>query len=159
MRTNRKWLVTALAFSLSGAMLYAIRPGPPGRGADASAESMHRPPPPVPPAEVLQDLGVSEEQIASLRDIEYASRKKAIDLHADVERAELELRRIMDSDAPDEDDVMEAAEKVNRTRGELFKSDLLTRLKVQRLLGVEIIRKLHEPGRHERTEMQEGDLP
>jgi hypothetical protein len=106
----------------------------------------HGPPPITAQVEKLRELGVSDDQIKTLKELEYKMGIERVDLKAGVEKAELSLRQQMQSDAPDQEAVLQLVDQLNTARGAMFKSHIVMQLKVREVVGADVIEKLR-PGR------------
>ena len=144
-------LVTA---SLGTSTLRAVPPGGPGprgpgRPGTQDMGRQHpgrRSRPPLPGPRELEKAGADEDQIEAITEFAFAQQQKRIDLEASVEKAELALERLLHAPAVEEEAVMEAVDILNQARGDLFKLDIISRVKVKQILGEEVLRTLREQG-------------
>jgi Spy/CpxP family protein refolding chaperone len=86
---------------------------------------------------IADKLGVSEETAKQMKSLVYESKRKGIPLKAKGEAARLDLRELMDSDAPDEAQVMAKIEAIGQIQIEARKLRIGTMLKVRALLTPE----------------------
>jgi Spy/CpxP family protein refolding chaperone len=115
--------------------------------------------------EVLEELadkiGADEKTVVKIKDLAYTANKDLIDLRAEMERAHLEMRKFMDSDAPDEGAIMKHIEKAGAVEIKLRKNRIGLILAVRKLLTPEQRTKLkgmiEERMEHERGQGQ--DMP
>jgi len=114
--------------------------------------------PPGPLERWRSELELTEEQIMSIDEIQYASRVDEIARRAALERAELELDREMRKSAPDESKAMRLFDDVHKARGELERIHLRTRLKIRGILTQEQHQLLEDLMKHE-EEPQEKPRP
>lgn len=167
---NRWILYTMLAASFT---LTAVGAAAPGEGRDPDAPpGIDRPPGPRAPMEqreqnhpgmlvdrLLSDpeagrrLDLSEKQIESLKSLRLETARKVIPLRAEVELAEIELHAAMTSEAPDEDAVMAAIDRIHAVRAELQKAEVSTQLTARRIIGPEKLQGVREQVR-ERMQQQ-----
>lgn len=159
MKRNAHWTsrIAAAAIIVSGAAAYAAPQGPgdvrpEGRGHEPGTEYRQEPPPRgqrpmLPPIERLKELGATEQQIKALKEAAYEQDKQMVILRANLERADIELRHLMDAPTVDKKAVTEAVDAINVARGELFKAETLNRLKVRETLGEGLFRQLQTPPR------------
>ncbi len=122
-----------------------VRQGP---GLSRGPRRHHGPPPITRQLEKLKELGVSDDQIQVLKDLEYEMGLERVDLKAGVEKAELSLRQQMESEAPDHEAVLELVEELNTARGEMFRSHIEMQLKVREVVGADVIQKLRPERKH-----------
>jgi Spy/CpxP family protein refolding chaperone len=64
-----------------------------------------------------KELGLTDAQISKMKEINYAHRYAMIDLEAQLEKAQLQMRRQMKSDSPEKGAVLQAAKMVNSVQG------------------------------------------
>jgi Spy/CpxP family protein refolding chaperone len=108
-----------------------MRPdGPGGHGGGFAAKFLLRP-------EAKEKLGLTDEQVTKIRELDYASEKQAIELRAKAEQAELELRQLMQAETPDRDAIMKQLDKVGQAQTEMRKLQTGNRLDVQAALTAE----------------------
>jgi Spy/CpxP family protein refolding chaperone len=97
--------------------------------------------------ELKARVGITEEESAKIKDSLYEARKQAIQLKAEHQVAELELRKLLDADEPNREAVNQAVEKVGNLQTQLRKVSVNERLAVREILGPEKAGKLREMGR------------
>ena len=95
--------------------------------------------------ELARAAGAGDEQLDLLSDELFQQRTAFIDLHAALEKAELALDQSLAAGTPDDAAVTQAVEAVNAARASLFMADIMGELKVRRILGNEIARKIKPP--------------
>lgn len=159
MKSSEQWTsgMIAAAIIVSGAAAFAAPQGPgdinpEGRGHAPGTECRQGPPPQgpfpmLPSIERLKDLGATDQQIQALKEAAYEQDKQMVTLRANLERAEIELRHLMDAPAVDKKAVTETVDTINAARGELFKAEILNMLKVRETLGEKLFRQLQQPPR------------
>ena len=98
----------------------------------------------VPNPEVAKQAGATDQQIEALKTFAFEQRIKRVDLQAAAEKADLALDHLMQSEAVDEKAALKAADALTSARGELFKLDISSRVKVREILGDAVLKKLHE---------------
>jgi len=91
---------------------------------------------------VLREIGLQEQQIQQIEKLVLDQRRAAIDLRAEVEKKRLDFQEAVDADVPDEARVLTLFDQVQAARVQLEKSELMTRLKVRKLLTPEQFDKL-----------------
>lgn len=108
--------------------------GPPGEGfMPGPPRGMPPGPPPgphAPPMEALEQLGLTAAQRTKIVALHDAAERKSIRAEADVRLAELDLRELIEADAPDAAAVDQAVDRVGALRTALQK------IHIAELLGV-----------------------
>jgi hypothetical protein len=99
----------------------------------------------VPEPERARQAGATAQQVEALEALAFDQRIKRIELRAAAEKAEAALDRLMKGDAVDEKAALQAAGALIQARGELFKLELASRVKVRGLLGADVLEKLRAP--------------
>jgi Spy/CpxP family protein refolding chaperone len=102
--------------------------------------------------EAAKKLGVTDEQIAQLREMAYQGEIEQIKGHADLEIAHIELRRLMDSAKPTEEAVGKAVDKISALEAQLQKARFGEMLKARQILGEETMQKLRDAMRDQMRE-------
>ena len=122
MRQAKIWSIVVAAGMVAGVALAQgprqgeherFGPGPkgPGMGHGVFERLLEHP-------EVMEKIGLTEEQKEILTNEGYELRKAGVQLHADMELAAMEQARLLMADEVDEDAVMAAVEKTGRIRTE-----------------------------------------
>ena len=91
--------------------------------------------------EFAKRAGLSEEQVAELKETMYQHRKEMIDLQAATERADLELEHALSAQAPDEAAVMAAVDAVGEARTAMQKARIKLKLNMQSICPIEKMRQ------------------
>jgi Spy/CpxP family protein refolding chaperone len=104
-------------------------------------------------ADVVQKLGLTDEQVQRIEKIFQDHRLRLIDVRANLERAEVTLQPMIESDNPDEAAVMKQIDKVAAQRAELEKANAQMLFAVRRVLGPEQWKKLQALQPQGRTRM------
>lgn len=94
--------------------------------------------------ELAKQAGATDQQIEALKAFTYEQEAKRIDLKASVEKADLVLKHVMQGEAPDEKAAVQAADALSAARGELFRQEVASRVKVREILGEAVMKKLRE---------------
>ncbi len=95
-------------------------------------------------AKVAQDLGLSAEQIQTLRDGLYEIQTRKVELRADLEVAGLKQARLLTADAIDEKALMDAVEHTGDVRTEIAKAEMGALLLVHKTLNAEQREKVRQ---------------
>jgi Spy/CpxP family protein refolding chaperone len=153
-KINLKPLLLALAFLLAAGISPALAEpgmGGPGPGPQMGGPGGH----PGKPdkmemfkLEVLEDaaekIGADAQTIAKIKDLAYNANKELIDLRAEMERAHLEMKRLMDLDSPDEKLILQQIDKTGAVEIKLRKNRISLILAVRKLLTPEQRTKLKQ---------------
>lgn len=92
--------------------------------------------------ELARRAGVTGDQISRIREGQYAMEKQMIQLRADVQAAELELRHLMEADKTDREAVSKALDTVAAKHTAMRKAEVLRLLDIRETLGRETIEKV-----------------
>lgn len=111
-------------------------PGPGGPG--------HLPPHMLQNPKVAEKLGLEEAQIDQIKDLNYDTESESIAIEAKVRQAELNLRRELEEDNPDETKVMGLIEQVGTLNIKRTQLDMRRNLSVRRILTKEQQQKARE---------------
>jgi hypothetical protein len=121
-----------------------IPPVPPVPPLPPMAPMMMSLPPPaygIPP-QVVEKLGLSKELVQRVQDLTFESNEQLIGLEADLKRAQLALDKLLRSDNPSDNTVMQQVETVGRAELAVRKNRIGLMLQIKRLLGPDTWRKL-----------------
>ena len=99
-----------------------------------------------------KNLGVTEAQLAQLREITYQGEIQQIKVRADLEIAQMELRRLLDTAKPTEEAVGKAIDKISALEAQMQKARIGEMLKVREILGEEMMAKLRDTMRDQMRE-------
>ncbi|MCK5834060.1 periplasmic heavy metal sensor [bacterium] len=80
--------------------------------------------------QMADHLELNQDQVDRIDDLRYEMKKKSIDMHADLEKARLELQRLMDADDLNRKAIISQVENVNELE------DKLGILKIENMLDV-----------------------
>ena len=98
-------------------------------------------------AERLKEAGATEAQIKDVEALQSASEKDAVTLKAAAELAQLKMKEAMKADMPDEKAVSEAFDAVTAARAAQMKAGIMTMIKVKKILGADVMKKMKPEGR------------
>jgi Spy/CpxP family protein refolding chaperone len=156
------FIVSALVFLLS-AHAGAFPPGPmQEEGIDMKRRNM--PPFHISPCgiwqdpEMVQDLGLTGEQMKALRDADLLFIDKHLELKAQLERQHFEMEKAFSAEILDEVTVREVAKKIADLEGKLSIQFIESLLAREKILNSDQRKKLKafEWGRHVKHERQKG---
>lgn len=106
--------------------------------------------------EIAEEIGLTEEQIKTLRDSMYEMKKQEIRLEAEKKLAAMEQARLLTESTIAEEAVMAAVEKTSKIAAELARLKVKQLLLVKKTLTPEDIKKIEKLMReHMRDRMQE----
>ncbi|MBZ5553766.1 MAG: periplasmic heavy metal sensor [Acidobacteriia bacterium] len=98
-------------------------------------------------SELMQKLGVRDDQIQRIEKIFQDQRLQLIDLHAALDKQEAILEPLVEADQPDESQVFAQIDKVAQARANLEKSNAQMLLAIRRVLTVDQWKQLRDqPG-------------
>jgi Spy/CpxP family protein refolding chaperone len=83
---------------------------------------------------VAAQLGLSEAALAQIKDLAFAAEQEAIGIRAELQKEQLELRKLMDADVPDEAAVMRQIDEVMVQEARMRKNQVGLLLKVRKLM-------------------------
>jgi protein CpxP len=136
-----------------GAPMGAPAPDP-GQGPGMAGKVFHRPGPGSmgggmfgtwwKNSETVKAIELSDDQAKQIESKFLAHKLKLVDLRADLEKKELELRPLVDADQPDEAKVSAQIDQVVAARGRLEKEATMMNLDIRRVLTVDQWKKLKE---------------
>ncbi|ADO68545.1 periplasmic heavy metal sensor [Stigmatella aurantiaca] len=103
---------------------------------------------PLPPAaygippHLVEKLGVPRDLAAKIQTLTFDANDALIPLEADLKRAQLQLERLLSADSPDEGGILRQAEEVGRAETAVRRNRLGLMVRIRKLLGPELWRKL-----------------
>jgi len=93
-------------------------------------------------SETVAKLQLTDDQVKKIEAAFYNHRLKLVDLRADLEKQELQLRPLLDADQPDEQRVAVQIDQITMARGRLEKEHAMMMLGMRRVLTVDQWKKL-----------------
>ena len=106
----------------------ALEPGPPGRWWTNP--------------QTAKDLGLTADQQKKMDDIFQQNRLSLIDLHATLEKQEVQLEPLVAADQPDEGKILAQIDRVAQARAELEKANARMLLGIRRVMTADQWQKL-----------------
>jgi Spy/CpxP family protein refolding chaperone len=103
-------------------------------------------------SEIVQELGLNQQQISQIESTFLDHRLELIDLKAAVEREEVRLQPLMEADQVDEAKVSAQVDRVLGARTSLEKANVMMMISIRKVLTVEQWKKL-ESIKHRREGM------
>jgi len=105
---------------------------------------------------IVQDLGITDEQIKGLRDADFAFREKELKLKSQLDGLRLKMEKAFSDETVVESDVLELAQKISDVKGKMFIQDIESRLALKKILNADQIKKLRQ---HEMHPRKQGPMP
>ena len=93
-------------------------------------------------SEAVEELGLTEDQIAELDDLDTAFRKQMIDQRSTVEKLQLQLDEAFSAETVDESQAMAYAEKLAKAQSDGFLAHIAHRIEISKVLTAEQREKL-----------------
>jgi periplasmic protein CpxP/Spy len=94
--------------------------------------------------QMVERIGLSEDQRKKLEDLEQQHKLRRIDLNAAMQKAQVTLEPLMNAEQPDESKILAQIDRVSQAQGELRKDEVQLQLSVRRILTADQWRKLRE---------------
>ncbi len=91
---------------------------------------------------MVQELGLTDEQVKGLREADFAHREKRLQLKSQLDGLHLQMEKLFSADPVDELDVLKLAQKISDLKGKLFVRKIESRLAVGKLLTADQLKKL-----------------
>ena len=91
---------------------------------------------------MVQELGLTAEQVKKVRDADFAFREKHLELKAQLDSLRLQMEKAFTEDAVDDKTVLSMADKISDVKGKLFIQKIEARLAGIKLLNADQIDKL-----------------
>ncbi len=104
-------------------------------------------------SDVAQRIGLTDQQAQQIEKIFQDHRLQLVDLHANLEKQELQLEPLIQADNPNEQQVLAQIDKVAQARASLEKSNASMHLGIRRVLSAEQWTKLQSEHRQPRPMM------
>lgn len=92
--------------------------------------------------QMVQKLELSDKQVNQLRDADFTSREKQLELKAQLDRFRLQMDKAFSGDSVDDNAVRHLAEKIAGVKGDLFVQNVESRLTVGKILSADQMDKL-----------------
>ena len=92
--------------------------------------------------EVVDKLALSDDQVAKLKEADFAMRETHLELRSDLNRLNLEMERAFSEKAVNNAEILELANKMADIRNKLFMDRIESRLKMTEILTDEQLEKL-----------------
>jgi Spy/CpxP family protein refolding chaperone len=109
-------------------------------------------------SELVQKVGVSDQQVTQMEQIFQNSRTKLVDLRANLEKAEMALEPLMEADNPNEAQIGAAIDRVSQARAALEKEHAMMLVGIRKVLTLNQWKKLQEEERNMRPPRGAGEM-
>lgn len=93
---------------------------------------------------MIQELGLTDQQIKELREADFAHREKRLQLKSKLDGLRLEMEKLFSIESVNETEVLQLAQRISDQKGKLFVQKIESRLGVRKLLTAEQLKKLKE---------------
>ncbi|MCP3167100.1 periplasmic heavy metal sensor [Myxococcus qinghaiensis] len=94
------------------------------------------------PPHLVEKLGVPRELAKQVQELTFDANEAIIPLEADLKRAQIQLERLLSADSTDENAVLKQVEEVGRAETAVRRNRLGLMVRIKKLLGPELWRKL-----------------
>ena len=91
---------------------------------------------------MVQELGLTDEQVKGLREADFAHREKRLQLKSKLDGLHLEMEKLFSADPVNESEILQLAKKISDLKGKLFVRRIESRLAVGKLLTADQLKKL-----------------
>ena len=99
---------------------------------------------------IAQEIGLSDQQTTQIEKIFQDHRLQLVDLHANLEKAEIAMEPMMQADQPNEGQITSQIDKISQARAALEKSNALMLLGIRKVLTADQWKKLQTTERERR---------
>jgi len=91
---------------------------------------------------MIQELGLTDEQVKGLREADFAHREKGLQLKSKLGGLRLEMEKLFSADPLNETKILQLAQKISDQKGNLFVQKIESRLSVGKLLTADQLKKI-----------------
>jgi Spy/CpxP family protein refolding chaperone len=106
----------------------------------------------------IAQMDLTEAQRTKLRDLHEAHARKAVQRRADLQLAQMDLRKMLRDDRPQQGAINAQVDKITRLRAEGMKSAIDTQLQARAVFTPEQWKALHAPRQPMRAPMMKHDM-
>ncbi len=103
--------------------------------------SVHAQPPHPAFGEIADELGLTDEQMESIKEIQLNFKKTEIGLKADLKTSRLELRHLLMQEKPSQKEISKLVEKIGETQKRLLKNNVDRKMAMKEILTREQFKK------------------
>ena len=98
--------------------------------------------------QMVEHLELSQEQIQKLRDADFTSREKRLELKSRLEQLRLQMDKAFSAEGADRNTVRQLAQKSAGVKGQIFVLQIEDRLTLESILTSDQVRKLKRNAKH-----------
>jgi len=132
-----------IAICFIPAMAGAFAPGEGRQESGFHGEGHHRPALGIwRDSQMVQKLGLTEDQVKQIRDADFTFREKHLALKAQLDGLRLQMDKAFSQDVVDDTAVLKTAQAISDVEGKLFVKKIETLLTLGKILNADQIRKL-----------------
>jgi len=91
---------------------------------------------------MVQDLGLTEDQVKKIRDADFTSREKRLALKVQLDSLRLEMDKAFSGDTIKDAAVLSLAQKISDVKGKMFVQGIESRLLLGKILNADQLEKL-----------------
>jgi Spy/CpxP family protein refolding chaperone len=91
---------------------------------------------------MVQDLGLTGDQVNKLKDMEYACREKQLQTESRIEMLQLQMDKAFSSDKVEDVEVLKLAKEISSLRGDKYVQKIESKLAVRKILTLDQMKKL-----------------
>jgi Spy/CpxP family protein refolding chaperone len=94
--------------------------------------------------QLIEELELTDEQVTQLKEADFASQEKRLELKAQLDSSHLELQKAFSDDNIDDTAILKIAQKIAGQQGEMFIQTIESRLALGKILNPDQIDKLKQ---------------
>ncbi len=91
---------------------------------------------------MVQDLGLSGDQVKKLTNMEYTCREKQLQIQSRIEMLRLQMDKAFSSDKIEDGEVLKLAKEISDLRGERYVQKIESKLAIPKILTLDQMKKL-----------------
>jgi Spy/CpxP family protein refolding chaperone len=91
---------------------------------------------------MVENLGLSGDQVKKLTDMEYGCREKQLQIQSRIEMLQLQMDKAFSSDKVEDGEVLKLAKEISGLRGEQYVQKIESKLAVRKILTPDQMKKL-----------------
>lgn len=91
---------------------------------------------------MVEDLGLSEDQVKKLKDMEFSCREKQLQIQSRIEMLQLQMDKAVSSDKMEDGEVLKLAKEISGLKGEKYIQKIESKLAFRKILTQDQMKKL-----------------
>ncbi|RPJ79683.1 MAG: hypothetical protein EHJ94_07785, partial [Deltaproteobacteria bacterium] len=91
---------------------------------------------------MVEDLGLSGDQVKKLKDMDYACQEKQLKIESQIDTLQLQMDKAFSSDKVEDAEVLKLAKEISTLKGEKFVQKMESKLAVRKILTLDQMKKL-----------------